>query len=67
MELRDNNSYPIKGIGSTTIKLENGSNIHLNNILFVLGLHKNLLSISSLEDKGYRVAFIVGKVVVWRK
>jgi len=67
VELGDNKSYPVKGIGSSFIKLEDGSNIHLNNILFVPGLHKNLLSISSLEDKGDRVAFIDGKVVVWAK
>ena len=65
MELGDNKSYPVKGIGSTSIKLEDGSNIHLNKILFVPGLLKNLLSISNLEDKGDRVAFIDGKVVVW--
>ena len=67
MELGYNKIYPIRGIRSTSIELENGSNIHLNNILFVLDLHKNFLSISSLEDKGDRVAFIDGKVVVWSK
>ena len=67
VELGDNKSYPVKGTGSSSIRLEDGSNIHFNNILFVPGLHKNLLSISSLEDKGDRVAFIDGKVVVWTK
>lgn len=57
VELGDNKSYPVKCIGSTSINLEEVSNIHLNNILFVPSLHKNLLSISSLEDKGDRVAF----------
>ena len=64
VELGDNKSYLVRGIGSTSIELENGGNIHLNNILFVPSLHKNLLSISSLEDKGDRVAFIDGKFVV---
>lgn len=63
VELGDNKSYPVKGIGSSSIKLEDGSNIHLNNILVVLGLHKKLLSISSLEDKRDRLAFIDGKVL----
>lgn len=67
VELGDNKNYPVKGIGSTSIKLDNGSSIHLNNILYVLGLCKNLISISSLEEKGDRVAFINGKVVVWAK
>ena len=67
VELGEDKSYPVRGIGSTSIKLENGSNIHFNNILSFPGLHKNLLSISSLEDKGNRVASIDGKVVVWSK
>ena len=57
----------MQGIRSNSIKLKYGSNIHLNNILFVPGLHENLLSISSLEDKGDRVASIDGKVVGWGK
>jgi len=65
VELGDNNNYLVKGIGSTSIKLEDGSNIHLNNILFVPGLHKNLHSISSIEDKDDRIAFINVKVIVW--
>ena len=67
MELGDNKSYPVRGIGSTSLELENRGSVHLNNILFVPGLQKNLLSISCLEDKGDRVAFIDGKVVVWDK
>lgn len=64
VELGDNKSYPVRGIGSTSIELENGGNIHLNNILFVPSFQKKLLSISCLEDKGDRVAFINGKVVI---
>lgn len=67
VELGDNKSYPIRGIGSTSIELENKNNIHLNNILFVSGLHKNLLYISILEYEGDRVAFINRRFVVWSK
>ena len=49
------------------MKLENGAKLHLNNILHVTGLKKNLLSIYFLEDKGDRVAFVDGKVLVWGK
>lgn len=51
MELGDNDIYAVKVLGSTSLKLENGAKLHLNNILYVLGLKKNLLLISSLEDK----------------
>ena len=30
-------------------------------------LKKNLLSISTLDKKGYRVTFIYGKVLMWPK
>ena len=46
VELGDNNHYASKGIVSTSWKLENGVKLHLNNILYVPGLKKNLLSIS---------------------
>ena len=49
------------------MKLDNGSKLHLNNILYVLGLKKNLLLISCLEDKGEMIAFVDGKVLVWGK
>ena len=45
----------MKGIGYT------------KNILYVLSLKKKLLSISFLEDKGDKIAFFDGKVLVWGK
>jgi transposase InsO family protein len=36
-------------------------------VLYVPGLTKNLLSISALEKKGFRVAFIDGEVLMWAK
>ena len=40
VEIGDNKIYLVKGIGSNSIRLKYGSNIHLNDILFVPGLHK---------------------------
>ena len=39
----------------------------MKEVLYVPGLKKNLLSISSLYNKGYRVHFIDGKVRMWSK
>ena len=39
----------------------------MKEVLYVLGLKKNLLSISDLDNKGYRVAFIDGQVLMWSK
>ena len=37
----------------------------MKDILFIPGLKKNLLSISALDKKGFRVAFIDGEVLMW--
>ena len=37
----------------------------MKDILYVLGLKKNLLSISALDKKGFWVAFIDGEVLMW--
>lgn len=67
IELGDKNRYSVRGIGFTSLELETGGNIHLDNILYVPNLKKYLLYISYVEDKGGRVAFVDGKVIVWGK
>ena len=39
----------------------------MKEVLFVSRLKKNLLSISALDAKGMRVAFIDGQVILWPK
>ena len=39
----------------------------MKEVLFLLGLKKNLLSISALDAKGIRVAFVDGQVLMWPK
>lgn len=63
----DDSSYPVRGIGTCTIKLKTGISIQLTGVLFVPGIKRNLLSISALEDNGYRVTFMDGKVKAWPK
>lgn len=67
VELGDNGKYEVKGIGSSSFQLDLGGNVSISNILYVLSLKKNWLSISSLEDRGYRIDFVVGQVLVWKK
>jgi hypothetical protein len=37
----------------------------MKEVLYVIGLKNNLLSISTLEKKGFRVAFIDAQVLMW--
>jgi len=60
--LGDNATYPVKGIGTVTLHLNRGQTLHLQELLYVPDLKKNLVSISMMEDKGFKVAFIDGKV-----
>jgi hypothetical protein len=39
----------------------------LRNVLYVLGLEKNLVYIYYLEEKGNRIAFVDGEVLSWSR
>ena len=39
----------------------------IKDVLFILGLRKNLLSISSLEEKGFIISFVDEEVLMWPK
>ena len=54
--------YPIKGSGESSYKLDSGNSMNMKDVLFVPGLKKNLLSISTSDAKGMRVAFVDGQV-----
>eukprot|EP00253_Pinus_taeda_P016725 PITA_16725 len=62
--LGDNSNYSVKGIGNVTLQLNQGNTIHLQELLYVPDLKKNLVYISTMEDKAYNVAFIDGKIRV---
>ena len=67
MKLGDDYQYPIKGIGEASYKLDSGKPIKMKDVLHVPGLKKNLLSISALNAKGFRVAFVDGQVLVAKR
>jgi hypothetical protein len=47
--------------------LESGARLHVDEVLYVPGLKKNLLSVATLEDKGYWVIFKDMKALLWAK
>ena len=67
VNLGDDYQYPIKGVGETFYRLESGKHLNIKDVLYVPGLKKNLLSILGLEEKGFRVAFVDGQVLMWPK
>jgi predicted aspartyl protease len=56
--------YPIKGVGESNYKLNSRNSMKMKDVLYVPGLKKNVLSISTLEKKGFRVSFIDGEVLM---
>ena len=67
VKLGDDYQYQIKGTGESSYKLDFGKSMKMKEVLFVPRLKKNLLSISTLDAKGMRVAFIDGQVIMWPK
>jgi hypothetical protein len=65
--LGDDYQYPIKGVGESDYKLDSGTPMKMKDVLYVPGLTKNLLSISALDKKEFRVAFIDGEFLMWPK
>jgi hypothetical protein len=63
----DNARYTVKGVGSSSFQLDSDIPLQLNEVLYVPGMKRYLVSISSLEDKGYKVIFSKGKFLAWHK
>jgi len=62
--LRDDRHYKAQGIGTVSFQRESGKPLWFANVLYVPSLTKNLILVSTLEDKGYQVNFCDGKVFV---
>jgi hypothetical protein len=67
VELGDEKCCKIEGVGSISFRLESGARLHVDEVLYVPGLEKNLLSVATLEDKGYWVIFKDRKALLWAK
>ena len=65
--LGDNATYQVKGTGTVTLHLSQGQVLRLQDVLYVPDLKKNLVSVSAMENKGFNVAFVDGKVRIWKK
>jgi hypothetical protein len=57
----------MKGVGSSSFQLDSDIPLQLSEILYVPGMKRNLVFVSPLEDKGYKVTFSEGNVLAWHK
>jgi hypothetical protein len=59
--------WEVKVVGSGTISFQRESlpPMTLKEVLYVLGLKKNLVSVSTIEEKGYEVLFRDGQVLLF--
>jgi hypothetical protein len=64
VEIGDDGTYDIKVFGSTSFQFLSGNIFHIDEILYVPGLKKNLISVPVLESKGYSVDLSKGNILL---
>ena len=64
VKLGNNAECGVEGVGTIQFQLELGSPFEVTNVLYVPGMTKNLLAVSTMEDKGHEVYFRDGQVLV---
>ena len=67
IEMGDDGRYSATSIGTISFERESGKPFILKDVMHVLGLKKNLISMVMLEDKGYYVVFSEGKALLHSK
>ena len=61
IEMGDDKRYSATDIHTVTFQRESSSPLTLKDVMYVLGLKKNLVSVAMLEDHGYAMTFNKGK------
>ncbi|GKB87959.1 zinc finger, CCHC-type containing protein [Tanacetum coccineum] len=64
VQLGDNKICTIKGTGKVRIQLHDGSSFILEDVRYVPGLRKSLISLGTLEKEGYAVKMQMGRIKV---
>jgi len=62
--LSDDSGYEIKGYGVILVNLPNGKISHLQNVLYVPGIKKNLISVSMITGQDMQVEFFKTHCVI---
>ena len=53
------------GVGTISFQRESLPPLEVSEVLYVPGLKKNLILVSTIEDKGYEVTFRGGQVIMY--
>ena len=61
IEMGNYGRYSATDIGTITFERKSGKPFMLKDVMHVLGLKKNLVSVAMLEDRGYDIVFSDGK------
>ncbi|GJS07958.1 hypothetical protein Tco_0364754 [Tanacetum coccineum] len=61
IRLGDNSTCTIKGTGKVNIQLHNGSRFILEDVMYVPGLRRSLISLGTLKKEGYTVKMQMGR------
>ena len=67
IEMGDDGRYNATGIGTIKFSRHSGKPFQLKDVMHVLGLRKNLVSVTMLEDRGYDFVFSEGKYFLRHK
>ena len=67
VELGDDAQYSAQGVGTVSFQRESGKSLSFVDVLYGPALTKNLISVSTLEDKGYQVKFRDHRVYIMPK
>jgi hypothetical protein len=62
--LGDNKSHKVQGYGVIIVKLPDGQVKQIHNVMYVLAIKKNLISISTIVDNDLKVEFVKSMCVV---
>ncbi|GJY98344.1 zinc finger, CCHC-type containing protein [Tanacetum coccineum] len=62
VQLGDNRTCTIKGTGKVKIQLHDGSSFILEDVRYVPGLRRSLISLGTLEKEGYTVKMQMGRI-----
>jgi hypothetical protein len=62
--LGNDHAHQIKGYGDIPVTLSNGTICHIHNVVYVLGIKKNLIFVSTITDQNLKVEFFENYCIV---